>query len=189
MTKYLKLYNIEEYLFDTVRNNFRNAGRLSAFDFFCIVIWKANRAKSKIALKLLQKDNQGRKDLNAIVGDMTSAVHKAKTDKERMRVLIENWSFRLPMASAILTVLYPDNFTVYDIRVCTILNDCFTLQNKTRFDDLWSGYEDFIGKVNHKAPPQLSLRDKDRYLWGMSFEKDLIEDIANLFRKENQELD
>jgi len=189
MTAYLKLYHLEEYLFETVRHTFRNRGKLSAFDFFCIVIWKANRAKSKVALKLLEKDSQKRKDLNAIVEDMTSAVHNARGDKDRMRVLIENWGFRLPMASAILTVLYPDNFTVYDARVCDVLGDCHTVQNKTRFDDLWSGYEDFIAKVNRKAPPELSLRDKDRYLWGQSFEKDLVEDIDNLFQNDKVETD
>lgn len=114
---------------------------------------------------------------------MTSTIYNAADDKTRMRILIETWGFRLPMTSAILTVLYPDNFTIYDSRVCEILEDCHRVQNRTRFDNLWNGYEDFIEKVNQKAPTELVLRDKDRYLWGQSFEKDLVKDIENLFQK------
>ncbi len=71
---YLKLYDLEKYLFDVVRSNFERDRRLSAFDFFCIIIWKANRAKSKIAKKLLEKDGHRRKDLDAIVGDVTKSL-------------------------------------------------------------------------------------------------------------------
>jgi hypothetical protein len=178
------LYHIEEYLFDTVRNKFHKEGKLSAFDFFCIIIWKANRAKSNIAKKLLEKDSKNRKDLNTIVEDLTNAVFNAKSDEDRMRILIKDWKFRLPMASAILTVLYPDNFTVYDTRVCNILQDFYNVKDKEDFDKLWTGYEGFMNKVKQKAPSELSLRDKDRYLWGQSFEEDLNKDIKNLFAKE-----
>jgi hypothetical protein len=37
---YLKLYDLEKYLFDVVRLNFERDRRLSAFDFFCIIVWK-----------------------------------------------------------------------------------------------------------------------------------------------------
>ncbi len=33
---YLDIYNLETYLFETVRNRFYEQGYLSAFDFFCI---------------------------------------------------------------------------------------------------------------------------------------------------------
>jgi len=46
---YLKYHIIENYLFDEVHKNFHKNGYLNAFDFFCIVIWKANRVKSIIA--------------------------------------------------------------------------------------------------------------------------------------------
>ena len=189
MNDYIKLYHLEEYLFETVRQKFRNTGKLSALDFFCIIIWKANRAKSKVASRLLKNDRHGRNDLNIIVEEMNNAVYNAKEDKDRMRILINDCGFRLPMASAILTVLYPDNFTVYDSRVCNILGDCDTVQNKTAFDELWIGYKDFIVKVNSKAPSELSLRDKDKYLWGMSFINDLVKDIKNLFKKRNDRLE
>ena len=52
---YRSFYNMEDYLFYTVRSKFLNQGYLSAFDFFCIIIWKANRAKTKIAQRLMKK--------------------------------------------------------------------------------------------------------------------------------------
>lgn len=48
---YRAFYHLESYLFNTVRIRFLENGFLDAFDFFCIVIWKANRSKSKIARK------------------------------------------------------------------------------------------------------------------------------------------
>ena len=183
---YLKLYDLEAYLFDVVRPAFQKDNKLSAFDFFCIIIWKANRAKSKVALKLISRDSKSRKDLSQIVADLTQTIAKAKSDKERMCILIEDWEFRLPMASAILTICYPENFTVYDVRVCDELGNHHSAQNKARFNDLWSGYEAYLTDVKKKEPSVAVLRDKDRTLWAKSFEKQLNEDISTLFRKDGE---
>ena len=110
---YLKYCHLELYLFDTVRKRFANGGCLSAFDFFCILIWKANRAKSMHARRLL---GYGHGSLDETVVKLTRSVNRAGSPKERLFVLMRNWGFRLPTASAILTVLYPEEFTVYDVR-------------------------------------------------------------------------
>lgn len=180
---YLKLYDLEGYLFDVIRPAFQRDGRLNAFDFFCIIIWKANRAKSKVAKRLRTCERGGgREDLTAIVGDMTSTIAKATPDdREQMRVLIEDWGFHLPMASAILSVLYPETFTVYDVRVCDELNGHYGVQDKSRFDDLWAGYCAFREDVRGREPNVRDLRDKDRILWARSFAKQLNKDIRTLF--------
>ena len=98
---HLKLYDIERYLFDDVKTSFQKNKKLSAFDFFCIIIWKANRAKSKVALKLLAHRSNAGDDLNNIVENLTSAIANAQDNKTRMRILVEEWAFRLPMATAI----------------------------------------------------------------------------------------
>ena len=106
-----------------------------------------------------------------------------------MKILIVEWGFRLPMASAILTVLYPLSFSVYDYRSCEVLErlypeDSFVnLQNKTNFDSLWNGYEKFIAAVKEATPSEYSLRDKDRWLWGNSLHQQLEKDIAENFQK------
>lgn len=171
-------YDLESYLFDTVRLRFEKQGYLDAFDFFCIVIWKANRAKSKIAKKLLRVDE----NLNRAVGVLTYGLTEQSTAEDRLHFL---WKadFDLPMASAILTVLYPDEFTVYDERVCNMLGGFHNLKNVRNFDSLWHGYKDFKRKVEESTPSELSLRDKDRYLWGKSFYEQLLKDIERGFRK------
>lgn len=85
----------------------------------------------------------------------------------------------LPMASAILTVLYPYDFTIYDIRVYGELGDFEWVQNKTRYDDLWDGYSKYFTAVGYAAPAELSLRDRDRWLWGRSFYEQLRREIDN----------
>jgi len=171
-------YHLESYLFDTVRPRFMKQGYLDAFDFFCIVIWKAQRAKSKIAMKLQKVDE----DLDRAVSVLTYGLAQQSNGKERLHLLWEA-DFNLPMASAILTVLYPDEFTVYDTNVCNMLGGFHNLKNISNFEALWRGYQDFKCNVEESAPSKLSLRDKDRYLWGKSFYEQLTKDIKRGFRK------
>lgn len=170
-------YYLESYLFDKVRVQFAKQGYLTAFDFFCIVIWKANRAKSKMAKKLLAGTNVS---LDVAVGALTYSIAKQKTAKDRFG-LLWNVGFRIPMASAILTVLYPDEFTMYDTRVCGMLGGFHNLDNLSDFEDVWQGYQDFERKVIESTPAELTLRDKDRYLWGKSFYEQLTLDISQGF--------
>lgn len=174
-------YNLESYLLNTVRPRFIKQGYLSAFDFFCIVIWKVNRAKSKIAKKLLA---YGYKNLNLAVRALTKGLIRQSTAKDRLCYLRKKWDIPLPTASAILTILYPKEFTVYDIRVCNRLGRFHKLKNRKHCDNLWKGYEKFRGSVEKSVPNKLTLRDKDRYLWGESFYKQLQKDIKDLFKDE-----
>ncbi len=177
MEDFRQYYYRESYLFDIVRPRFLKQGYLDAFDFFCIVIWKAERAKSRIARKLTNVNE----DLDTAVKVVTWGLSQQVTNKERLRVLW-NGGFNLPMASAILTVLYPDDFTVYDQRVCGQLGEYHHLKDSRDFETLWDGYQKFKCDVQKLAPAELSLRDKDRYLWGKSFREQLINDIRLGFK-------
>jgi len=182
---YLQLYHLEAYLFSEVTKRFRATGTLSAFDFFCIVIWKANRSKSKVASRLKEK---GHATLEASVDALLRSVSAASDPRARLKVLIVDWGFRLPMASAILTVLYPDEFTVYDVRVCDLLDKKFKdAQYKTQFEALWAQYSEYLAAVRDAVPDLPILRDKDRYLWGKSFAQQLEKDIAAWFQKPAEE--
>ena len=179
-TGYCKYFHLEDYLFDDISLQFQRTNRLNAFDFFCIVIWKANRAKSRIAKKLLEK---GYSKLDDAVSTLIQQIVIANSSKEKMRILLEDWKFYLPMASAILTVLYPKDFTIYDIRVCDVLSKFHGLDNKKNFEGRWNGYIEYRTAVIENTPKELSLRDKDRFLWGKSFAKQLEKDIRNNFQK------
>lgn len=158
-----KYYNLEEYLFKEVRNNFQQRGYLTPEEFFCIIIWKANRAKSKVKNKILKKGI-----LTKNIKKLSKEIFIASNNKKKLRILLENWGIGLPIASAILTILYPNVFTVYDVRVRNQLGIKDFSGRKNQIDKYFS---EFLPKV--KKQPGKNLRDKDKYLWGKSFYKDL----------------
>jgi hypothetical protein len=47
-----KFYDLETYLFTEVRKRFAETGTITPFDFYCIIVWKSNRAKSKTKTRL-----------------------------------------------------------------------------------------------------------------------------------------
>lgn len=177
---YRKLYALESYLFDEVSQRFQRTGQLDAFDFFAIVVWKANRSKSKIAARLLGKSYV---DLQSAVSALIADIQSTSSRKNQLRILMEQWKLRLPMSSAILSVLYPANFTIYDTRVCGVLNDFQRLGSLTSFERIWTEYERYCERVHEAVNEKYSLRDKDRYLWGKSFALQLEADIKRGFKK------
>lgn len=161
---YSKFYQLDAYLFGEVTDKFRRDGFLSAEDFFCIVIWKANRAKTKIKKKLLETKNG---NLAATVEKLTKEIYAASTNERRLALLLKKWQFGLPMATAILTVLYPEDFSVYDYRVREQLH----LKNITSVEKYFSAFLPAVKAMDYQG----SLRDKDKYMWGKSRYEDLKE--------------
>jgi hypothetical protein len=131
---------------------------------------EANRAKSYAKKRLIKKG----KTFPEAVRRLGAALYSAKTDKDKLRILMEIWDFRLATASAIASVLYPTAFTVYDFRVCEVLKkkygarDFGYLAQRQFSDQLWQAYNEFIEAVIKATPALSTLRDKDRYLWGHS---------------------
>ncbi len=171
---------VEKYLRQVVRPRFYHQGYLDAFDFFCIVIWKANRAKSIVAAKLLRLSEN--KNLNQICKLLTREIYGARKDSEKLGLLLGKWRFRLPMASAILSILYPDKFTIYDVRVCSQIKgfnnlDSLSLHRKCE------RYFEFMDAVKNFVPEKKTLLEKDKFLWGKSFSQDLKRDIKAQFKK------
>lgn len=176
---HIKYSDLENYVFTDVHAKFKDNGFLSAFDFFCIVIWKANRAKSKVAKRLLKHN----KNLEEGVKELTNEIFTAENPKRKFEILFTEYGFRLPMASAILTALYPDTFTIYDFRVCETLSDFDKLGDIGNFEKIWEGYKQYIERVTTSEPSSISLREKDKLFWGTSFFNQLTKDINEQFSK------
>ena len=180
ITDYLKYYDIESYLFNEVASNFEKRGFLTQEEFFCIIIWKANRAKSKIARKF---DKEASMEL--AIKKLTSSIYNTDTNKGKLAILINDYGFYLPMASAILSVLYQDSFSIYDVRVCDVLKEKFNtdkyhkLKNWT-FERLWVAYQDYLEKTL-EVYGKPNYRDADKYLWSKSFYEQLADNINNRF--------
>jgi hypothetical protein len=97
------------------------------------------------------------------------------SERERLSLLLGKWGFRLPTASAILTVLYPEQFTVYDVRVRTGLR---MRDICDRHDVVEAYFKEYLPTVA-ELPQGATLREKDRYLWGKSTYEDLQQFIKN----------
>lgn len=152
--------NLENYIFSEVKNNFFSRHFLTPEEFFCIIIWKSNRAKGRIK-RLLEKSG----NLELSIKKLTKQIHDENDKKEKLKILIQNWKFRLPMASAILTVLYPEDFTIYDYRVRNQLEIKDFGDRKNQIERYFS---EFLPKVQEQGKGK-NLREKDKYLWGKSF--------------------
>jgi hypothetical protein len=168
---YRKFSDLERYLFEEVGPRFRSSDVIEPVDLFMIFIWKANRAKTKTRDKL-KKLADG--SFAVATGRIAAALSASEDRKERLGILMRDWELRLPMASAILTVLYPEEFTVYDWRVCKMLSFPY---KESRFSERrWLEYESYKGAVLKSTPSGLSLRDSDRFLWGKSLREDAQRD-------------
>jgi hypothetical protein len=178
MVNGLRYYDLETYLFENVRRRFHTDGSIGAFDLFSIIRWKAERAKSKLAGRLVKRWTSLEVAARRITSDVATATH----DEERLRVLIKDHGFYVPTASAILAVFWPEVFTVYDIRVCTQLGKFQQLAGRTRWPAVWEEYQAYIVAVVGASPSGLDLREKDRYLWGLSAASDLEGFIAQYDR-------
>lgn len=181
MEDFSKYYDLNDYLFNEISKKYHKNKFIDAFDFFCIIIWKANRAKTNIFRKITEIAQIN--DLNKICKDITLNLYNIKNKEEKLKYLLQDWQFGIPMASAILSVLFPHDFTIYDVRVCQILKNHEKLANKTNLNRIINGYFQYVEDVIREVPERHSLREKDIYLWGKSFFLELTQDIKDGFAR------
>src|SRR5262245_31846600 len=162
-SEHLRYYDLERYLFTEVTHRFQRDHFLTAFNLFSIIVWKANRAKSQVARRLMTHRGE---TLEAAARSLTSGLWDAPTERSRLILLRREWGLGLPTASAILSVCWPEHFTVYDYRVCEELGRFENLAYVIHDERLWEGYKMFRKAVRGAGPKGASLRDCDRYLWG-----------------------
>ena len=177
---YGRYYDLESYLLNSVQHRFADKGYLFAFDLFCIVVWNASESEKAVACKLRA---QGFTSLDAASCVLTRELSQKTNGRERLRCLWGKWGFGLPLASAILSVLYPDEFALYDTRVCEALGGSRDLAELTDFEQLWQGYLEFKQAVEGSAPSGRTLRDKQRDLCGRHVYEQLQHDIERGFRE------
>lgn len=183
MQNYIKYYWLEgEYLGKEVFSHFEINHYLTPEQFFSILFWKSKRPIKKWVRPHLS---------NETVKSLTGEIHSTPTrssgdEKEKLDVLLNQKGFGIAMASAVLSTLYPADFTVYDYRAREQLNkDCFkqyrkegkplrdisTVSNNKIIKNLYWEFVEIVKKIAEDK--KLSLRDCDRYLWGKSWYEDL----------------
>ena len=167
-------YSPETLLFPALAQSFADTGTLDPLGLYLILDWKASRARTRHRDRLIGLAGS----FNAAVKMIDADLHAATTPEQRLGLLLTKWEFRLPTASAILTVLYPDTFTIYDIRVCNTLGAFHKLGDMKWSPEAWQEYQRFVVAVRGKAPQGLNLRDCDRWLWGQNKQETLRNELA-----------
>jgi thermostable 8-oxoguanine DNA glycosylase len=168
LRRWLRLYDLEGYLFEEVRRRFEAEQTLRPYDFFAIVIWKSNRAKTKI--------KGGLAEAGKTVEALMKEVSEAATPLAKVEVLLQIWGIGLAMASAILTVCCPEEFTVLDYRAWKTLQQASVDGLPERYPQSPEAYLAYCRACKELADRMgLSLRDLDRALWAKNWEDDLLE--------------
>ena len=172
LNRWISLYDLEHYLFRRVSAQFKERHTLEPYDFYAIVVWKSNRAKTKVKNGLLA----ARKSVNELMKE----VSQADTHADKVDILVEVDGIGLAIASAILAVCYSDYFTVLDYRAWQTLQSLSVDELPTRYP--WQPQEYLAYCQVCRALAQkrgISLRDLDRALWARSWEQDLLKLIGD----------
>lgn len=176
---YSRFADIEAYIFNDVHQKFYQNQTIDVIDFFCIAIFKANRAKSKLAKRIINQFGNLEQGVETII----KTIYTATTHKERYIYLRCTCGFGLPTVSAYLSVFYPNDFSIYDYRVCNMLGDHHKAKSKSNPNSSWKAYQAYLEDVRGFIPKDGNFRDADKLLWGKSFYKDLTKDIQNNFNQ------
>jgi hypothetical protein len=169
LREYRRFYFLEEeYLFKEVHTNFEKNQTLTAEEFLAIIIWKSNRSKTDVVLGIEASDST--------VGALMTQV-AAAADLKKVELLTDIGGIGIPIASAVLTVCYPKNFTVVDYRACAALAKILGLEPKALRKQLGgdpsakpAAYLKYVERCNAEADKEgVDLRAFDQMLWGMDF--------------------
>jgi hypothetical protein len=97
---YQKFTRLGEYLIKEVGPRFRATGKIDPVDLFLIFIWKANRAKTKMRDKL-KRNPQAKGSFRKATDQIAVALQNTNDMQEKLAILMRDWKFQLPMASAV----------------------------------------------------------------------------------------
>jgi hypothetical protein len=167
------LYDLERYLFQQVSQRFEEEQTLTSYDFFAIIVWKSNRAKTKV--------RRGLSAAHTSVQTLMQQVAEAPRPVDKVSLLAEIDGIGIRMASAILAVCYPSEFTVLDYRAWETLCN-WELEGLPRtVPRTPASYVQYCEACARFAAREgISVRDLDRALWARSWENDLNELIEGM---------
>jgi hypothetical protein len=179
--KGLDCYDPEGRVFPRLAKKTKERQGLSAEDVLLILKWKLGRIKNDnsktVAVSKMNEINQA---INAAYGGDRKGKIAALTALEKIP------GIRLATATAILTVCYPDEFTIIDQRVLEILgifpSRLVKDEQKNKYStNNWTP-EDYVDEYlprvkKHSKSWGCTLRNADRALWGLSVNKRIKEVI------------
>jgi len=146
---------LERAIFSELSNKVRISGELEPEDFFRICEWKSTRTKTLV-----------RTNRHEHIRDITRLAFSSRESLRVPLLCILN-GVRVPTASAILTVWQPNEYTVYDVRVCdAMLSLSHKLLTDQVVEDARKSYSKYLDVARKMANDlRVSLRDLDKTLW------------------------
>lgn len=158
-------WDLEEYIFDTIGPAVREAGAYTIPQFLTVAYWKSRRQLANYRKNETRERTVGGITAKALVADVPNTAKPG--------VLWELAGVRIPVASALLTVWHPDEFTIIDTRALKALA-CLgegiegvgfnehgqRWWEEEHYDMYMRACQEIAGRVK-----PFSLRDVDRALW------------------------
>jgi len=151
----VKLYWLEKYLFEDVHERFEGGQRIDDFDFYSIIYWKRNASKTNI--------KKGLAKLGKTPGELLDELGQAQRLEDKFAVLTKVSGIGVAIASAILAVCYPEEYTVVDTYVLSMLKKGKHLSDGSLTVEGYREYNEWCKEESGKY--DMSLRDVDRALW------------------------
>ena len=167
--KYLDLYNTEDYLFKIIGPRIKLRGFIEFNEFYKICMWKSVRQKQNY----LKNKN--------IVKDISKKVF-ADADRDeasKMKQLCELRGVGIRTASAILTVVSPDQYAVMDVRCIQMLNKIGIKIRESITINRWLEYLKIMRKLSREN--NLTPRQVDQILFSMHREMLEKNNFQNLY--------
>lgn len=165
--KYLDLYNIEDYLFRIIGPRIRMRGFIEFDEFYQICMWKSARQKQNYI-----------KNKN-IINDISRKAFVEKDESSKIKQLLELKGVGIPMASAILTIVFPDKYAVIDVRCIQMLNKIGIKIRETITLNRWIEYLEIMRELAHEN--NLIPRQVDQILFSMHREVLEKNNFQNLY--------
>ena len=131
LKRYIELYG-ENYIFNVIGQEAKKRGYLYFNDFYEICMWKSARQKKRYIKN------------KYIIEEKSKRAFAEKDPTRQMDILCELDGVRIPTASALLTVVYPESYAVIDIRCLEVLREKY-------------GQKDYLGK-------SMSIKNWRKYL-------------------------
>ncbi|HAL62799.1 MAG TPA: hypothetical protein DCP08_10395, partial [Chloroflexi bacterium] len=160
----VKLYWLETYLFTDVHEKFEQGEGISEFDFYCIVYWKRNASKTNI--------QKGLAKLGKTPAELLDEVRRAEEIEAKFEVLTQVSGIGVAIASAILAVCYPEEYTVVDTYVLRMLKDWGCLSDHSLTDERYLEYNKLCKRWSRELG--ISLRQVDRVLWAKAWKERVV---------------
>lgn len=146
--KYIELYDTENYLFKVIGPSVKKRGFFLFDEFYKICMWKSARQKQRY---IKNKDSVEKK---------TNSAFAEVDERKRMEMLCRLNGVSIPMASALLTIVYPEKYAVIDIRCLEMLKKKNCDIGKYPSLNTWIKYLKIMrewAKENNVTPRELDM--------------------------------